>query len=263
MPYVFWTIAIVRGAIVGFVVWRLALVRFRSYKRDAILFRRLEPIWNSLQKGKAPAVGLGAAPASRPELRQMLYDMLRNQGHESLFPNELVTETAQAEAIFAHWMLHPNELGELAEATDNWQIVNRVVDLRRLGVRRHLCTARFHVFHYRMPRGPWDGDGWGVAVVGPFADGTDRFGEHLAAFSRVGDTPETTDQNELVDWFMGKLGCPCATMVRSRKSPTRAWGYVCITRCHHSKSYFSSPGSRSAPALTCADELARSSSIGS
>jgi hypothetical protein len=184
--------------IVAFVIWRWMSVARGARKRNERLFARLAPILKKIEAGQAVSPEEIEALAVRPEIRHILFGMLRHMKRPDLMPTSYSSSVAQGESALAYWMMHPNELRDAPEAIEFVETVKRTIDAEE---------ADFHVYRYRMPAGHWAAkDGWLLGLTGPMTLGSSEPYSHMpSAFSRAGDIDGKVKPSELVDWYVGML----------------------------------------------------------
>lgn len=193
MGIVFWVIGILAVLIVLFVWWRLGSVERGARQRDARLLEELDPVGEKLARGEEVSAEEVAALVGRPELRRLLYAMLKHFERLELFPAEHVAAQREAEAELAYWMMHPNELQDPPEKIELVESLARELDGEE---------GRFFVFRYRMPPGHWAGEEWLLGVAGPYRKHHVPY-SGLGAFSRSGDRYGKVEAEALVDWYVG------------------------------------------------------------
>jgi hypothetical protein len=185
------------GALLLAFLWRmLTSVQRGAGQRDQKILPLLDPIAAKLSRKEAASKSEVLDVAKIRHARPLLYQLLSHFGASSLFPTELLSATAQAEALLAYWMMHPNELQEAPEEMQPEEVVRRKIDGQ---------DAEFHVLRYRMRPGHWAGADWLLGVAGPFFDGDPPFSGRASAFARVSDTAGSTKASELVDWYVGMV----------------------------------------------------------
>jgi hypothetical protein len=190
-------VGIVVVLLVVFVVWRWTSVARGIRQRDEGLLVRLDPVAKRIEAGQAVSPQEIEALATHPEIRLMLFSMLREMKRSELFPAKYSSSVAQGESALAYWMMHPNELQEAPEAVELMETVNRPINGQ---------DADFHVYRYKMPAGHWAAkDGWILGLAGPMKRGVEPYSEMPGAFSRVGDIEGKVRPSELVDWYIGML----------------------------------------------------------
>lgn len=191
----FWyIIGAVAAIIVGFIWWRYTSVARGARRRDQKILPLLDPVGEKLAAGRTPAPDEIEALAKNPVTRSSLYEILKHFERLDLFPKELRSETAQAEALLVYWMMHPNELQDAPQEMELTETITRPVQGE---------SCRFYVFRYRMPDGHWAGADWRLGLAGPFIDREPPYAGGAGAFSRCGDKYGEVDPAELVDWFLG------------------------------------------------------------
>jgi len=180
--------------IVIFVIWRVTSVGRGMRQRDQRLLTRLDPIAKRLERGEDVSPQEIAGLAARPEVRHMLFALLREAKRADLMPGAHSSSVAQGESALAYWMMHPNELQEAPEAIELVETVIKTADGRK---------ADFHVYRYRMPPGHWAAkDGWLLGVAGPMQPESEPYSSMPGAFSRAGDIQGKITPSELVDWYI-------------------------------------------------------------
>ena len=183
------------GLIVVFIIWRIAATVRGMGTRDEKLLQRLDPIANRIQAGEPVSAEEIADLAARPELRFMLFTMLRELKRPDLLPPNYSSSVAQGESGLVYWMMHPNELQDAPETIELVETIKREVNGRE---------ADFHVYRYKMAAGHWAAkDGWLLGLSGPMTDGVEPYSERPPAFSRCSDTEGKIKPSELVDWWIG------------------------------------------------------------
>lgn len=186
--------AVLIVAFVAFVVWRYSSVARGAAKRDRALLNLLEPVGTRLERKEAVRPEELAALVRRPELRSLVFRMLTEFDRLDLFPAELLSKPAQAEATLVYWLLHPNELQAAPEEIELIEAIEQPYGNR---------TAEFFVFKYRMPQGHWAGTGWLLGLAGPYFSGEEPYQSVAGGFSRAGDQVGSVTPSELVSWYAG------------------------------------------------------------
>jgi hypothetical protein len=183
--------------LVAFIAWRWTSVRRGARRRDDALLDRIEPLGRRLDAGETVSPGEFAALAARPEIRYVLFEVLRQMNRADLLPTNYSSSVQEGESALAYWLMHPNELQGAPEEIQLVETVRTTVD--GLG-------ADFHVYRYRMPQGHWAAkDGWLLGLAGPMRSGSEPYAEMPGAFSRAGDADGKVTPAELVDWYVGML----------------------------------------------------------
>ena len=183
--------------LVGFILWRLTSVGRGMRQRDEKLLARLDPIVKRIQAGQTVSLEEIDALAARPEIRFLLFAMLRAVKRPDLLLAKYQSEIEQGESALAYWMMHPNELQDAPEAIELVETIKRQVDGQEMD---------FHVYRYKMAAGHWAADdGWILGLAGPMKPGLEPYLEKPGAFSRVGDIEGRVKPSELVDWYVGML----------------------------------------------------------
>ena len=194
-------VAIAAGVVilllVVFIIWRWTSVGRGMRQRDEKLVVRLDPIGKKIETGQAVSPQEIEVLAARPEIRFMLFAMLREMKRPELLPTKYFSSVAQGESALAYWMMHPNELQDAPEAIELVETVKRASNGQE---------ADFHVYRYKMPTGHWASkDGWILGLAGPMKRDVEPYSELPGAFSRVGDIDGKLKPSELVDWYVGML----------------------------------------------------------
>jgi hypothetical protein len=173
-------------------IWLRLRAGRAAKKRDDRLFAELRPIMERIMEKKPVNAEEVGALATRPELRMFLYAALKVLGQLDLFPEPYLMPVAQAEAVLAHWMMHPNEDGEAPEQMQLEERIQRELEGEKV---------EYFVFRYKMRAGHWRAkEGWllGLAFI---SEETPYEGKR-GAFTR-GDKVGTITPHALVDWFTG------------------------------------------------------------
>ncbi len=190
----FWYIAGFIGiAVVAFIVWRFTSVARGARQRDQKLFTLIGPIGEKLAAGdELPSHEIHSL-AALPQLRCLLFELLKHHEQLDIFPGEYLSEVAQAETRLAYWMMHPNELQDAPDAIELVETVPRTVAGEK---------CRFHVFKYTMPKGHWAGGDWLLGLAGPYFGCEPPYSGIAGAFSRCGDKLGDVQPSDLVDWYV-------------------------------------------------------------
>jgi hypothetical protein len=183
--------------LVTFVIWRWTSVARGVRQRDERLIARLVPLGKKIEAGQAVSTQEVDELAARPEIRYLLFAMLRELKRPELLPTKYSSSVAQGESALAYWMMHPNELQDAPKEIEFIETVRRRVDGQ---------DADFHVYRYNMPAGNWAAkDGWLLGLAGPMKPGFEPYSNPTGAFSRGGDKDGEVKPSELVDWYVGML----------------------------------------------------------
>jgi hypothetical protein len=179
--------------VIAFVVWRYMSVARGAQARDKALVARLDPLAQRFENKANVSPEEIQVLARSPELRPLLYMMLKHYQHLELFPIEYLSEQLQAESVLSYWMLHPNEL------QDAPAVIQLEAKLQREFMGK---LGDFYVFRYRMPEGHWSGTEWQLGLAGPFFPNERPYEGVAAGFSRAGDLVDKVSPAELVDWYI-------------------------------------------------------------
>jgi hypothetical protein len=183
--------------LVVFIIWRWTSVGRGMRQRDEKLLMGLDPIGKKIETGQTVSPQEIEALAARPEIRLMLFAMLRDMKRPELLPTKYSSSAAQGESALAYWMMHPNELQDAPEVIELVETLKRPIDGQE---------TEFHVYRYKMPAGHWAAkDGWILGLTGPMKRGVEPYSEMPGAFSRAGDVDGKVKPSELVDWYVGML----------------------------------------------------------
>src|SRR6266404_1562159 len=91
-------VGIVVVLLVLFIVWRWTSVGRGMRQRDEKLLVRLDPVAKRIETGQVVSPQEIEALAARPEIRLMLFSMLREMKHPELFPTKYSSSVAQGES---------------------------------------------------------------------------------------------------------------------------------------------------------------------
>lgn len=183
--------------VIGFFIWGLISVARGMRKRDEKLLVRLDPIRKKIEAGQPVSAQEIEVLAACPEIRFMLFAMMRELNRPELFPASYSSSIAQGESSLAYWMMHPHELQDAPETIELVETVKKSVDGH---------DADFHVYRYKMAAGHWAAkDGWILGLAGPMKNGIEPYSDRPGAFSRVGDIDGKVKPVELIDWYVGML----------------------------------------------------------
>jgi hypothetical protein len=183
--------------LVVFIIWRWTSVTRGMRLRDEKLLVRLNPIGKKIETGQPVSPQEIEALSVRPEIRFMLFTILREMKRPELLPTSYSSSVAQGESALAYWMMHPNELQDAPEAIELVETLKRPVDGEE---------AEFHVYRFKMHAGHWAAkDGWILGLAGPMKHVNEPYAHLPGAFSRVGDLYGKLKPSELVDWYFGML----------------------------------------------------------
>ena len=156
-----------------FIVWRWTSVGRGMRLRDERLLVRLDPVAKRIQDGEVVSPEEIERMAARPEIRFMLFAMLRELKRPELIPDNYSSSVAQGESALAYWMMHPNELQDAPEEIGLVETVKRPIRGEE---------AEFHVYRFKMPAGHWAAkDGWLLGLAGPIKQGVEPYSETLGA----------------------------------------------------------------------------------
>jgi hypothetical protein len=190
-------IAVILALTVAFIVWRLTSVARGVRQRDAKLLARIEPVGKRLDAGEPVSPQEIEELAIHPEMRYVLYAVLRQMGRADRLPSRFASAVEQGESALVYWMMHPNELQDAPEAIEFVETIKRLVNGRE---------ADFHVYRFKMAPGHWAAKhGWQLGLAGPITAGAEPYSEIPGAFSRAGDSEGKVTPAELVDWYVGTL----------------------------------------------------------
>lgn len=187
--------AVVVALLVAVILWGVMSVARGMRQRDKKLLVRLAPIRTRIAAGQTVSQQEIDELASRPEIRFMLFSMLRDMKRPELLPTGYSSSVAQGESALAYWMMHPHELQDAPEAIELVETIRKPIDGQ---------DAEFHVYRYKMPEGNWAAkDGWLLGLAGPMKPGAEPYSSRPGAFSRASDVDGKVKPSELVDWYIG------------------------------------------------------------
>ncbi len=194
MEYAVSAVVTVMALFAAFVWWRYTSVARGARQRDAKILPLIDPIGRKLASGQTPTLEEVEQVANQSFARPLLYELLKHFEKLDLFPQHLATQEAQAEAILAYWMMHPNELQDAPNRVELVEEVARKLD-------GQACS--YFVLRYEMADGHWAAkDGWLLGLAGPFFKGDVPYSGVAGAFSRCGDKYGDTTAADLVDWYI-------------------------------------------------------------
>lgn len=183
--------------LVAFIFWRWTSVACGARSRDEKLLARFDEIGKKIDAGQTVIPQEIEVLAERPEMRYMLFAILRQMKRQDLLPVKYSSSVAQGESALAYWLMHPNELQDAPEAIEFIETIKKTVDGH---------DSDFHVYRYRMPASHWsEKDGWLLGLAGPMKIEPEPYFEMPGAFSRAGDIYGKAKPTELVDWYVAML----------------------------------------------------------
>ena len=188
--------------IVLFIWWRYTSVARGAVQRDQGILEILKPIDDKLGKGESVTLKEIEELASAPQVRPMLYEMLRHYEVLDLFPETFKSQIEQGKAELAYWMMHPNELQDAPEKIELVEALERNIENKK---------ATFFVYKYKMASKHWAGEDWILGVVGPYREIDKPHSGLTGAFSRCNDKYGQIEPSELVDWFIGMVQTKSST----------------------------------------------------
>lgn len=190
-------VAALAGLILAHILWAILSVARGMRQRDRKLIARLEPVRRKLSSGETVTPDEIEALAARPELRFMLFSMLRERQRPELLPRDYSSSVAQGESALAYWMMHPHELQDTPAAIELVETIKRPIEGEE---------SDFHVYRYRMTPGHWAaGESWLFGLAGPMHSGIEPYSKRPSAFSRASDIEGKVTPSELVDWYVDML----------------------------------------------------------
>jgi hypothetical protein len=193
----FTLLVIVVAAAVTFIFWRWTSVGRGARKRDEKLITRIDPIGRKIAANIAISHQEVDSLAARPEIRHILFAVLRQMNRRDLLPIKYSSSIDQGASALAYWLMHPNELQDAPEKVEHVETVKKPVSGHKVD---------FHVFRYQMPKGHWAAkDGWLLGISGPMSGTEEPYSELPGAFSRASDIEGKVKSSELVDWYIGML----------------------------------------------------------
>ena len=181
----------------AFIIWRYTSVRRGMRQRDEKLLVRLDPLAKKIETGQTVSAQEIDTLARSPEIRFMLFAMLRGMNRTDLLPANYRSTIEQGASALAYWMMHPNELQDAPETIEFVETIKRPIDGKE---------SDFHVYRYKMATGHWAAkDSWLFGFAGPMIPGVEPYSEMPCAFSRAGDIDGKVKPSELIDWYLGVM----------------------------------------------------------
>ena len=166
-------------AVVGFIIWRYLATVQGQRKLIIGLLEKVAPVSDALDSNKEPDALVVHQLANDPVTRCALYDTLLTHHRLDLFPDELLTWPAIAEADMVFWLSHPNEL---ETPPDEIELAGKVSKrFPNLPTNLH-----YFVFKFRVDPPHWAAkNGWMAGVAGPYNLKTKPMPGGSGTFSRL------------------------------------------------------------------------------
>lgn len=148
---------------VAFLYWRY--VSAGLAQQEARIAAKLAPIRSAMTGGSKPDPETIARLAADPDIRNTLYDELKQHGMEDAFPAKFRTTEAHAESELVYWLGHPNELQQPPDQIELMKVVS-------MPSGTSLGDVDYYLFRYRTNAPHWAADdGWMAGVAGPYVKG--------------------------------------------------------------------------------------------
>jgi hypothetical protein len=135
-----------------------------------------------LRLGQPVNAGQIEMVAAYDEMRNYMYDRLKQAGKDNFFPKKYRNQEAFAESNMVDWLAYPTELGR---APDEIELMK--VETRDLGSEEGLCDYYLYRFRVHAPH-EMATEGWLASVAGPFRQKemptTNALGHTFSAFEK-------------------------------------------------------------------------------
>jgi len=132
---------------------------------DARIAAKLAPVHAAMNGGTKPDAALVARLAADPDVRNTLYNELREKGMQDIFPAEFRTFEAHAESELVYWLCHPNELQQPPDQIELMKVVT-------MPSGTSLGDVDYYLFRFSVNPPHWAADeGWMAGVAGPYIKG--------------------------------------------------------------------------------------------
>lgn len=132
--------------------------------------------------------------ASNFSTREQTYQLLKENGRVSLFPQEYLTIIRGAESNLANWLEFPTELDACPDEIEHVKRVTIPFDDEG-------NLVHYEVFKYMVFEPHWAAaDGWMLGVVGPYFDDTTPYDFPRATFSRMNSVSDAVTPEEEAKW---------------------------------------------------------------
>ena len=157
------TVLLIVGGLVAlvaiFVVWRIYATIVGGSRAYKARLAAIGPVTTALANGSEPSEADVLRFARDRVTRQVLFEVLREAGRIDLFPSELRTWPALAEANLVAWLCHPNEL----------QVPPDEIELMATLPAPGAADTHYFLFRYKTNPPHWAAkDGWMAGVAGPY-----------------------------------------------------------------------------------------------
>jgi hypothetical protein len=144
-------------------------------RHEARIAAKLAPVRAAIANGAKPDTALVARLSADPDVRNTLYDELREKGMHAVFPAEYRTFEAHAESELVYWLCHPNELQQPPDQIELMKVV-------AMNSGTPLGEVDYYLFRFRTNPPHWAADaGWMAGVAGPYVKGRPLDGQSVDA----------------------------------------------------------------------------------
>ncbi len=181
--------------VVGFlVVWAKYSETKRSEKATNFVDAAIKKLDVDPQNAKEEIVRL----TQNIELRNVLYDALKESGKLQHFPNRFLNQESLAESDLAFWLAHPNELGKAPDEIELKAKISKTMSNNK--------TGEFYLFRFRVKEPHWAAkNGWMAGMTGPYIKGGELETSAEGTFSEL-DSYESKNADEHVTYLLSNLG---------------------------------------------------------
>ena len=150
-----------------------------AYKDPRLLYFALKSL---LAHGRPLSIPAVVAVAGSTEVRNLLYDHLKEKNLTELIPARYRTQAALAESNMVRWLVYPTELGRAPDQIELKKVIS-------LDTESDDGMLDYYLFRFRTLPPHWAAkDGWTAGVAGPFvrkdAPTTDSNGGTFSDFER-------------------------------------------------------------------------------
>ena len=130
-----------------------------GYRDPRLLYFALKAL---LAHGRPLATGVVATVAASPEVRNLLFDHLKDKDLTELMPARYRTQAALAESNMVRWLVYPTELGRAPDQIEMKKVLS-------IDTESDDGILDYYLFRFRTLPPHWAAkDGWMAGVAGPF-----------------------------------------------------------------------------------------------
>ncbi len=185
MIYVLW--------IVGIVVFVLILLWLNAVRATGSVLRKLdekiEPAITAIENHSESTGNIINDLAENPETRNHLFNWLKENNKENLFPDKYRELEKIAESELVQWLMHPNEL---KESPVKIELVRKVL------VKKENKQGNYYLFKFSVDDNHWASkNGWMVGVAGPYWDDEEIPYKSIGTFSEFIPFDDMTEDQHL------------------------------------------------------------------